>query len=106
MFAFAFHFDQGSFGDTSLDEFNAALIARTPGPTIDGNWQVALNVDERAALGKKRNIDRRFGTVSNRYLTAHSTVTLWAAIVPVFRSVSRIKFISSRFSTLSISNLM
>src|SRR4029079_15052541 len=46
--AFAFHIDAGSFGDTRLDGLDAGLIARTPGPMIDGNWQVALYIDERA----------------------------------------------------------
>jgi hypothetical protein len=45
---FAFHLDQGSFGDVPLDGLNVALIARTPGPMIEGNWSVALYVDERA----------------------------------------------------------
>lgn len=46
--AFAFHLDRGSFGDVPLDGLNAALIARTPGPMGEGNWTVALYVDERA----------------------------------------------------------
>ena len=45
---FAFRFERGSFGDTSLNGLNAAMIARTPGPMGDGNWSVALYVDERA----------------------------------------------------------
>ncbi len=46
--AFAFHIDQGAYGDVTLDGLNAALIARTPGPMIEGNWTAALYVDERA----------------------------------------------------------
>ena len=46
--AFAFHLDRGSFGDVALDGLNAVLIARTPGPMIEGNWAVALYLDERA----------------------------------------------------------
>jgi hypothetical protein len=46
--AFAFHLDEGTFGDTPLDGLNVAMIARTPGPMIEGNWAVALYVDERA----------------------------------------------------------
>jgi len=46
--AFAFHLDQGSFGDVTLDGLNVVLIARTPGPMIEGNWAVALYVDEGA----------------------------------------------------------
>jgi hypothetical protein len=46
--AFAFHLDQGTFGETTLDGLNVALVARTPGPMSEGNWAVALYVDERA----------------------------------------------------------
>ena len=46
--AFAFHVERGSFGDTELNGVNAVLIARTPGPMIEGNWKVALYLDERA----------------------------------------------------------
>ena len=46
--AFAFHIDSGSFGDLSLDGLNVGLAAHIPGVMIEGNWKVALYVDERA----------------------------------------------------------
>lgn len=46
--ALVFHLDRGSFGDVPLDSLNAALLVRTPGPMIEGNWTAALYVDERA----------------------------------------------------------
>jgi len=58
--AFAFHLDRGSFGDVSLDGLNAVLIARTPGPMIDGNWQVALYLDERADAGQQQALQAIF----------------------------------------------
>lgn len=42
------HIDQGSFDGTTLDGLNAALLAHSPGHMKDGNWKVALYVDERA----------------------------------------------------------
>lgn len=45
---FAFRVDRGSFGDTPLEGLNVALLAHIPGPMIEGNWTVALYVDERA----------------------------------------------------------
>jgi hypothetical protein len=45
---FAFHIDRGTYGDVSLDGLNLSMVARTPGPMIEGNWQVALYVDDRA----------------------------------------------------------
>lgn len=46
--AFGFHIDHGRYGDATLDGLNAALLTRTPGPMADGNWSIALYVDERA----------------------------------------------------------
>ena len=45
---FGFHVDDGSFGSVSLDGLNVGLVARTPGPMAEGNWQVALYIDDRA----------------------------------------------------------
>lgn len=46
--AFAFHINSGSYGIVTLDGLNVAMIARTPGPMAEGNWSVALYLDERA----------------------------------------------------------
>ena len=45
---FAFHVNRGSYGTTSLDNLNVVLVARTPGAMSEGNWSVALYLDERA----------------------------------------------------------
>jgi hypothetical protein len=45
---FAFHIDRGTFGDVPLDGLNLGLMAHIPGAMIEGNWRVALYVDERA----------------------------------------------------------
>jgi hypothetical protein len=44
----AFHIDSGSYGDVTLDELNAVVVLRTPGPMAEGSGTVALYVDERA----------------------------------------------------------
>jgi len=41
------HIDKGRHGDTPLDGLNAALIAYAPGNMKDGQWKVALYLDER-----------------------------------------------------------
>lgn len=46
--AFGFHIDQGSYGSATLNGLNVAMIVRTPGPMAEGNWSVALYLDERA----------------------------------------------------------
>jgi hypothetical protein len=58
--AFAFHVDQGTFGDVPLDGLNVAMIARTPGPMAAGNWAVALYVDERADSGQQEALQAIF----------------------------------------------
>lgn len=46
--AFGFHIESGSYGGVTLDGLNVAMMAHTPGPMADGNWAVALYLDERA----------------------------------------------------------
>ncbi len=46
--ALVFHIDKGSYGATSLDGLNVALVAHVPGPMAEGNWAVAAYLDERA----------------------------------------------------------
>jgi hypothetical protein len=42
------HIDEGEFDDASLDGLNVALLAHSPGNMKDGNWKVALYIDEHA----------------------------------------------------------
>ncbi len=58
--AFAFHIDSGSYGDTRLDGLQAVLIARTPGPMAQGNWTVALYVDERGDTSQREALQAIF----------------------------------------------
>ena len=41
------HIDKGHHGDAVLDGLNAALIAYAPGNMKDGQWTVALYLDDR-----------------------------------------------------------
>jgi hypothetical protein len=45
---FAFHIDHGLYGDVALDGLNAIVMARAPGTMADGNWSVAVYLDDRA----------------------------------------------------------
>lgn len=45
---FGFHIDSGNYGDVSLDGLNVVLNAHIPGPLAQGNWSVAMYLDERA----------------------------------------------------------
>jgi hypothetical protein len=42
------HVERGRYGDTVLDGLNVAMMAHADGNMKDGNWKVALYVDERA----------------------------------------------------------
>lgn len=42
------HIDDGECDGNSLNGLNAALLVHSPGNMKDGNWKVALYVDERA----------------------------------------------------------
>ena len=46
--ALAFHIERGSYGAIPLDGLNAAVMAHVPGPMANGNWSVAMYLDERA----------------------------------------------------------
>jgi len=47
--ALAFHIDKGNYGDVPLDGLNVVMVAHTPGAMGDGNWTVAVYIDERAS---------------------------------------------------------
>jgi len=68
--AFGFHIDRGRFGDASLDGMNVGLIGRTPGPMGEGNWSVALYLDQRANAQQQEALQAVFtgtagGVMSN-----------------------------------------
>ena len=44
----AWHIDSGSFGQVDLNDLNVALAAYSPGIMTDGDWKVALYIDEQA----------------------------------------------------------
>jgi hypothetical protein len=46
--AFAFHVDQGRYGEVTLDGLNAIVMVRSPGTMADGNWSVAVYLDDGA----------------------------------------------------------
>lgn len=43
-----FHIEKGRYGETPLDGLNVAVVIRTPGPMGEGNWTVAVYIDEHA----------------------------------------------------------
>jgi len=59
--ALAFHIDNGSYGAVALDGLNLAMIAHTPGPMADGDWTVAIYIDERASDEQAAALGAIFG---------------------------------------------
>jgi hypothetical protein len=48
-----FHVERGQYGATKLDGLNFAVLLRTPGPMIQGNWTVGVILDERASAPQR-----------------------------------------------------
>jgi len=57
----AWHIDRGRYGDTTLDGTNIALALHAPGNMKDGNWKVALYLDESASPEQKEALTAIFG---------------------------------------------
>lgn len=57
----AFHIDSGDFGGASLDGLNAVVAVHTPGPTGNGNWDLALYIDDRAKGAQLDAVQAIFG---------------------------------------------
>lgn len=48
-----FHVERGTYGTTTLDGLNFAVLLHTPGPMIAGNWTVGVVVDEKATTPQR-----------------------------------------------------
>jgi len=59
--ALAFHIDRGSYGTTALNGLNLAMIGHAPGPMGDGNWTIAVYIDERASDQQAQALGAIFG---------------------------------------------
>jgi hypothetical protein len=55
-FAFVHRIDEGRYGDVDLKGLHFAVVGRTPGPMVEGNWTVGLVTDERASEAQKQAI--------------------------------------------------
>jgi len=48
-----FRVEHGQHGNTKLDSLSFAVLLRTPGPMVRGNWTVGLILDERASAEQR-----------------------------------------------------
>ena len=58
--AMGFHIERGSYGATALDGLNVAVIAHTPGPMAEGNWTLALYIDEHGDAAQRAALQAIF----------------------------------------------
>lgn len=87
--AFGFHIDQGHYGVTTLDGLNAAMAVRTPGPMAEGNWSIALYLDEKATQEQQQALQAIFtGSVGGPL----------EALVPLISTILGVKSVPITFS--------
>ena len=66
----AWHIEKGSFGEIALDGFNVMLAAYAPGHMLEGKWQVALYIDQRADAQQQDAIGKIFSGQAGGHLAA------------------------------------
>jgi hypothetical protein len=54
----AWHIANGRYGETALDGLNFAVALRTPKRMSDGNWTVAIYLDQRATRAQRLALER------------------------------------------------
>ncbi|PKM36848.1 MAG: hypothetical protein CVV06_08970 [Gammaproteobacteria bacterium HGW-Gammaproteobacteria-10] len=57
----AWHIEKGHYQQVSLDNLNVVLACYSPGTMIEGNWQAALYIDDRADDDQANAITEIFG---------------------------------------------
>ena len=56
----AWHIDEGSFGDTSVNGLNVALAVHSPGHMTQVQWKVALYLDDKASQAQQEVLTQIF----------------------------------------------
>jgi len=64
------HITDGQQDDVDLRGLNAAMVIRSPKRMLDGNWQVALYLDERANEAQSRALGAIFSGQAGGHLAA------------------------------------
>jgi len=83
--------NSGGYGNVTLDGLNVAMIARTPGPMAEGNWSVALYLDERANEQQRESLGAIFSGSAGGPLGALApliSTVLGAKTVPISFNVA------------------
>ena len=56
----SWHIDKGSYGDVNLDNLNVALFVHSPGNMVEGNWKVAMYLDDNANTAQQEGLAKIF----------------------------------------------
>lgn len=86
--ALAFHIERGAYGTVPLDGLNVAVMAHTPGPMAEGNWSVALYVDERANDAQRQALQTIFSGQAGGAM---------GGFAPLITTVLGVKFVPMTF---------
>ena len=86
--AFVCHINTGNYGSTPLDDLNAIMIAHAPGAFAEGNWSVALYLDERADAAQRHALEAIFSSSAGGPL---------GTIAPLISTVLGVKFVPITF---------
>ena len=54
------HIENGNYGDIHLDGLNVALFVHSPGNMVEGNWKIALYLDDTADQEQKDGLTQIF----------------------------------------------
>ena len=57
----SWHIEEGNLGDVRLDGLNVAVWLHSPGNLTQGNWRLALYIDERASPEQFKAIEELWG---------------------------------------------
>lgn len=78
----AWHIDSGAYANVALDDLNVVLAAYAPGHMLEGKWQVALYLDERASAAQQDALGKIFSGQAGGHL---------ANIMPLIGTVLGVK---------------
>ena len=56
----SWHIDKGKYEDINLDNLNVALFVHSPGNMVEGNWKVALYLDDNADKAQQEILAKIF----------------------------------------------
>ncbi|MBX2869046.1 MAG: DUF1326 domain-containing protein [Acidiferrobacterales bacterium] len=64
----SWHIEEGNLGDVRLDGLNVAAWLHSPGPLTQGNWRLALYIDENATDDQYNAIEELWGGTHGGHL--------------------------------------